>query len=142
MWLLKIDWNNPLPPNMSIKWTQFITHLSEISNLTFPRWIAYQSDYSLKIHGFSDASKHAISAVVYLRSTTIDGQITSCLVAYHGMVSASRLSFQAILGVLYWPDNYSGIRNRKVLGQIHSATIVNRRSVSYPEEESYQNPTT
>lgn len=64
---------------MSTKWNHFIKHLHEMSHLTFPRWIHYQSDYNIEIHEFCDASQHAISAVVYIRSTTKEGKTISSL---------------------------------------------------------------
>lgn len=65
---------------MSTKWNQFLQHLLEIAQLTFPRWFNYQSDYDIEIHGFCDALQQVISAVVYIRSTTKDGKTTSNLV--------------------------------------------------------------
>lgn len=79
LWVLKIDWDDSVPQDMHTKWNRFIQSLRKMSNLTFPRWIHYQADCDLQLHGFCDASQHAISAVVYTRSTTQEGKIFTCL---------------------------------------------------------------
>lgn len=37
LWSIKIGWDDPLPPDLSSKWNDFIKQLQEMPNLSFPR---------------------------------------------------------------------------------------------------------
>ncbi|XP_011341045.1 uncharacterized protein LOC105281490 [Ooceraea biroi] len=80
LWSNKLDLDDPLPQHLSARWIQFIDQLPELSRLTFPRWLSFQSDRKAEIHGFCDASQLAISAVVYIRLITTEGEILSSLI--------------------------------------------------------------
>jgi len=79
LWCIKLDWDDPLPSSIFYKWTDFVDNLTYLSKLIFPRWIGFTSDSVYIELGFCDASQHAFAAVVYIRSTTIEGVITSSL---------------------------------------------------------------
>lgn len=81
LWSSGLDWDEKLPPTLINKWQQFIGQLREASGFTFPRWIGFNSVSSFEMHGFSDASQHAIAAIVYLRSHSNDSLITITLIA-------------------------------------------------------------
>lgn len=68
LWLLKIDWDDPLSPDMQQRWATFRNQLHELNQLSIPRWIGLaQSTATIEIHGFSDASLLAMAAVLYVR---------------------------------------------------------------------------
>lgn len=51
-----------------------------LMDLTFPRWSGFTQDYRvLELHGFSDSSKEAYAATVYLRIVSHTYQVTSIL---------------------------------------------------------------
>lgn len=68
LWLEKLHWDDPLSAQLCEKWSPFQRGLSELQHLTIPRWLRLDPEVlSVQIHGFSDASRLAFSAVVYLR---------------------------------------------------------------------------
>ena len=65
----KTDWDDPLPPVLLKKWNVLINSLCEAKLVIIPRWYFKDVDYSsmiCRLQGFSDASKAAYAAVVYL----------------------------------------------------------------------------
>ncbi|XP_029671495.1 uncharacterized protein LOC115240471 [Formica exsecta] len=80
LWSIKLDWDDPLPPLISNRWTTFVEELKAMPSLTFPRWLGYKSNDDIEIHGFCDASQQAMSAVIYLKSISAKGEIQTNLV--------------------------------------------------------------
>ncbi|XP_043472071.1 uncharacterized protein LOC122504846 [Leptopilina heterotoma] len=69
LWLEKLNWDEPLSPRLSQRWFNLQNSLNNLSLITIPRWIHFpSSNQPVQLHGFTDASKVALSAVVYLRS--------------------------------------------------------------------------
>lgn len=71
LWLVKLDWDQPLPAEMQRRWNDFRGQLPSLDKISIPRWI-YLSPLAVKVelHGYSDASNLAMAAVVYVRVTT------------------------------------------------------------------------
>lgn len=68
-WLLGLDWDAPLPEGEAVRWRQFQTELPLLTKIRVPRAIAKSSSCGLRtLHGFSDASERALSAVLYLKT--------------------------------------------------------------------------
>ena len=69
IWELKIDWDDPVPPEIEAIWLQWRTELTLLSHKYIPRcYFPKQSLVeSVQLHGFSDASEEAYAGVVYLR---------------------------------------------------------------------------
>ncbi|XP_017473006.1 PREDICTED: uncharacterized protein LOC108363978 [Rhagoletis zephyria] len=68
LWLTKLYWDDQLPESLSQRWNQFLNQLQDISHISIPRWNGTSANMlTLEIHGFSDASRDAMAAVVYLR---------------------------------------------------------------------------
>ncbi|XP_057338496.1 uncharacterized protein LOC130676359 [Microplitis mediator] len=68
LWLQKVDWDDSLSPELVHRWKTFRDELPQLSHLRIPRWInLIPNSSSIEIHGFSDASQVAMSAVIYLR---------------------------------------------------------------------------
>lgn len=69
LWKLQLNWDDRLPDEYINTWTQYREELEQLNQIQIPRWLQFTSDPSseIQIHGFSDASNHAMSAVVYLR---------------------------------------------------------------------------
>lgn len=81
LWTLKLDWDDPLPNNVSTQWINFLDNLRNTANITFPRWLGYYTDDQIEIHGFCDASQQAISAATYMRIINQNGEVTTTLLA-------------------------------------------------------------
>ncbi len=66
-----IAWDDPVPPNINDVWFKWRSELPELSHKYIPRcyFDVVSHISSVQLHGFSDASKVAYSAVVYLRLT-------------------------------------------------------------------------
>ena len=68
LWLLKIGWDENLPPDITESWNVWHNQLPELNRLKLPRWSQFSPDAEfVEIHGFADVSKQAYAAVIYLR---------------------------------------------------------------------------
>ncbi|XP_014214629.1 uncharacterized protein LOC106643859 [Copidosoma floridanum] len=52
---------------MTCRWAAFTAELQAISTFTLPRWIGVRPSSELHLHGFSDASRRVMAAVIYSR---------------------------------------------------------------------------
>ncbi|XP_014209261.1 uncharacterized protein LOC106639937 [Copidosoma floridanum] len=52
---------------MTRQWAAFTAKLQAISTFTLPHWIGFGPSSKLYLHGFSDASRRAMAAVIYSR---------------------------------------------------------------------------
>ncbi|XP_035217014.1 uncharacterized protein LOC118190424 [Stegodyphus dumicola] len=73
LWLLKLDWNEELPPKELCEWKKFLSQLQLIDQLNIPRYVLTEYSVRTEIHGFSDASEKAYGAAIYIRCITTDG---------------------------------------------------------------------
>ena len=68
LWLLKIGWDENLPPDITESWNVWQNQLPELNRLKLPRSSQFSHDADfIEIHGFADACKQAYAAVIYLR---------------------------------------------------------------------------
>ncbi len=70
LWELKVDWDDPVPPTICDAQTQWRSELPHLSTKHIPRWY-FDKDSKIahvELHGFSDASKKAYGAVIYLEN--------------------------------------------------------------------------
>lgn len=54
LWILKLDWDDPLPDHIRIRWLEFKESL-QFSLLSFPRWIHYKAGIDMEVHEFCDS---------------------------------------------------------------------------------------
>ncbi|GBN35618.1 hypothetical protein AVEN_260681-1, partial [Araneus ventricosus] len=71
LWLQKTEWDQELPHQDKVEWETLRDCLNDLTNVRIQRYILTDSIKLLELHGFSDASKDAFGAVVYLRCVTI-----------------------------------------------------------------------
>ena len=68
---LKIDWNEPLPEDLTSRWKELFQDMERVSSIAVPRCIMDEIEVgeikSIQLHGFGDASKYAFGANVYIR---------------------------------------------------------------------------
>lgn len=71
LWIERVSWDEPLPSNLADLFYKFQNQLGSLNRISVPRWTR-QSGSSLRVqlHGFSDASNSAYSAVIFLRVET------------------------------------------------------------------------
>lgn len=75
LWLVKLNWDDTLPDHLAKDWRKFEVDLNDLTLLQVPRFLNTFSSSTIEIHGFSDASSYAMSAVVYLK--VINSESTS-----------------------------------------------------------------
>jgi len=66
-----------------MKWKHFTNDLEVIVQISVPRcyYVTEVTPVSVELHGFSDASVKAYTAVVYLKSVYSDGKVSTCIMA-------------------------------------------------------------
>ena len=79
----KVSWDDELEGFLLDKWVRLTEDLTLLSQIKVPRcyYVANQSLRLQQLHGFSDASKDAYAAVIYLRSVYCKGEVDIRLVA-------------------------------------------------------------
>ena len=82
LWLKSLSWDEPLPPDLIKFWCSYYKDLPNLEQLSIPRWTGQGREVlESSLQGFSDASKTAYAAVVYLRLVIRCGQIITTLLA-------------------------------------------------------------
>ncbi|XP_011884032.1 PREDICTED: uncharacterized protein LOC105571167 [Vollenhovia emeryi] len=66
LWLHKLQWDDPLPSQLSARWLIIREELTSLAKLSIPQWLNTWSDSQVELHGFSDASQLAMAAVIYI----------------------------------------------------------------------------
>ncbi|XP_051173510.1 uncharacterized protein LOC127289564 [Leptopilina boulardi] len=72
LWLANLGWDDPIPDEIIKKWFKFKRELDQLSMISIPRWLNLTAQSTVELHGFSDASQLAMSAVIYIKSTNSD----------------------------------------------------------------------
>ncbi|GFT01982.1 integrase catalytic domain-containing protein [Trichonephila clavipes] len=75
LWLLKVDWNETLPPDVSTQWRNFIQTLKDIESIHVPRCFLVVPTIFVVLNGFSDASSKAYGAVIYVQTNETTNQL-------------------------------------------------------------------
>ena len=78
-----VAWDEPLQGGALDQWNCFMSEARAVCQLSVPRcyFLLNSIPSQVQLHGFSDASKQAFPAAIYLRSVYPDGTITMRLVA-------------------------------------------------------------
>ncbi|GFV35979.1 integrase catalytic domain-containing protein [Trichonephila clavipes] len=72
LWLLKLDWDSPLPEALATKWKTFQKEFEQVCSIHIPRWI-HTASQQITLHGFCDASELAYASVIYAVQPQADG---------------------------------------------------------------------
>lgn len=67
LWSNQLDWDDPLPEVLCVRWQQFLTELPFIFKLILPRHIDTTEYQDIQLLGFADASVKGYAATIYLR---------------------------------------------------------------------------
>lgn len=88
IWQRKLEWDEQLPSDIVNKWQIFYTGITHLNEITIPRWLFSNSDYTeVQLCGFSDSSIKAYGAVVYIRTIYPDGTVSVNLVCSKSRVA-------------------------------------------------------
>lgn len=74
LWQLKVDWDQPVPDDIMIQWTEFSKGFTTLPKFHIPRFVMCDSPKRIEFHCFTDASQVGYGACVYVRSTNSDGK--------------------------------------------------------------------
>ncbi|XP_070529842.1 uncharacterized protein [Cardiocondyla obscurior] len=80
LWLPKIGWDDLLPSQILTRWLTIREEFTQLARLSIPRWFITWSDSTVELHGFSDASQLAITAVIYIITNSPSTRPTSAFV--------------------------------------------------------------
>ncbi|KPJ07794.1 hypothetical protein RR48_12636 [Papilio machaon] len=83
LWLEGLNWDDEISESLRKEWLKIRNDLGNIKEIKIKRWTntTTSNKNNTFIHGFSDASNKAISAVVYCRTIDQDGNIQTSIVA-------------------------------------------------------------
>ena len=77
VWLTGLDWDEPLPIELSQKISKWALNLKELSKIQVPRCLQKKEELKeVSIHVFNDASEEAYGSVVYQRTAYLSGNIS------------------------------------------------------------------
>ncbi|XP_044249352.2 uncharacterized protein [Drosophila takahashii] len=81
IWLQELGWDDNLPDEMSHRWQVFLQSYSDLDQIRIPRWVGYQPQVKIELHGFCDASQKAYGAALYVRVEVGQQILTNLLTA-------------------------------------------------------------
>lgn len=88
LWQEGLTWDQKLPEEIAVPWMEFRNSLHLLERIRVKRWMGRgMQTKKFELHGFSDASESAYSAVVYARNVNRDGSIQVTL-----LVSKTRVA--------------------------------------------------
>ena len=77
LWELKLAWDDEIPPEYIAQHREWREQLPLLADKQHPRcYFAPDERQSVQLHGFSDASKYAYAAVVYICATYVSHEPT------------------------------------------------------------------
>lgn len=70
LWKDKVDWDDPVDSGYITAWMKIKSEFHCLNELEISRWINFNPNDEMEIHGFSDASEIGFAAAVYLKNVT------------------------------------------------------------------------
>ncbi|XP_071642983.1 uncharacterized protein [Temnothorax longispinosus] len=92
LWLHKLQWDEPLPSQLSSRWLIIRKRLTSLRKISIPRWYNTLSTSSVEFYGFSDASQLAMAAVVYITVHGFNGATISLVCSKTKVAPLKRLT--------------------------------------------------
>lgn len=82
LWLAGVSWDEPISNELINEWNTYRAEFAKFSEIQIPRWLGTRNDdRTVELHGFSDASRSAYAAVVYVRIVDSTNNVKTSLVA-------------------------------------------------------------
>lgn len=75
LWKAKLEWDDELTPDLMTEWLQYREDLVHTTDILIPRWHKTTRASKVELHAFSDASRAAYAAAVYLRVVDEHNQV-------------------------------------------------------------------
>ncbi|XP_070144622.1 uncharacterized protein [Drosophila kikkawai] len=75
IWLASVEWDEFLPAELLHRWHDILRSYSFLHQVRIPRWVHFQPDVQVQIHGFCDASQKAYGAAIYVRIQQLCGAV-------------------------------------------------------------------
>lgn len=76
LWTSGINWDEPIPHNISTMWQRYQHELATINQLQIPRRVTLDGDTTYELHAFSDSSEKGYAAAIYLGCAS--GSVVQC----------------------------------------------------------------
>ncbi|XP_024887121.1 uncharacterized protein LOC112464394, partial [Temnothorax curvispinosus] len=92
LWLHKLQWDEPLPSQLSSRWLIIRKELTSLRKISIPRWYNTWSTSTVGFHGFSDASQLAMAAVVFITVHGSNGATISLVCSKTKVAPLKRLT--------------------------------------------------
>ena len=86
-WLMGLDWDEEFPPELKVKALDWSQEVAQVAEFQVPRCLHRGSPQESTLHTFTDASKLAYAAVLYVRNVYADGTITVRIVVSKARVT-------------------------------------------------------
>lgn len=87
VWKAGLDWDATIYDELLTVWLEYKRELSSVKDIIIPRWLGTSKNCKMELHAFSDASKAAYAAAVYLRVINQDGSVHVSLITAKTKVS-------------------------------------------------------
>lgn len=123
IWKKGTDWDSLVHDEIQSEWNQYKSELPLIEHIKLKRWLHTEMNSERFLHGFSDSSEKAFSAVIYLISKN-ENRITSELVCAKTRVA---------------PLDSKSIPRLELCGAEMLAKLMNRvaKNLEIPKESTY-----
>lgn len=69
LWILKLDWSDPLPDSITQSWVQFTKSLKSIEKLNSSRYVLSPCVQYIELHGLADSSSITFAADVCIQTS-------------------------------------------------------------------------
>ena len=92
-WLRGIGWDDPLPEDLSLSWTDWLKHLPKLEAIRLNRCLTQSGKHmnAANIHTFVDASEVAYTTTSYLRQQYISGEVSVSFIAVKSRVAPPKV---------------------------------------------------
>ena len=71
VWVLGLGWDEPVTQSLKEEWLSWCEQLHDLDRVAIPRYVGITRVENFQVHVFSDASKDAYSACVYIKVGTV-----------------------------------------------------------------------
>ncbi|XP_043651429.1 uncharacterized protein LOC122618898 [Drosophila teissieri] len=87
-----LDWDEPVPNTIAVKWQQFRQQLMKVKTIKIPRSVKFTPLFSseIQLHTFCDGSSSAYAAAVYARTQQSDGTFYTTLIVAKSKISPTK----------------------------------------------------